>query len=320
MLNSRQKLSLFKLLAQAAEHKIKEDELFLLLSQKGPADLKESCAQAAIEVKKNNSFAVAGLKAEVFDSRESKAIKTAIDSGRLLAALRTFTTYYELRINIRSHFKYLWPYCFILLAGIIIAPFPEYYFGKTSIGTYLLQTTVPLAILLPILWLLDHPTHLISSKFSQDLGIPRLLLKIPSISLNHINNEMGSFLESTGMLKLCGYTWRQAIEHSVPEVNNPVIRNSLGVIMVRMQRRDTFVDSLKRCEYFPEGYIDILHAAEKANQVPGALIRFKANQIIKSESKVKADIKIPARTLAVTAGFLFCYAVFQVFQLGGFAL
>jgi type II secretory pathway component PulF len=318
MLKPRQKLSLFKLLAQAAEHKIKEGELFLLLSQKGPADLKEPCAQAAIEIKKNSSFAVAGLKAEVFDKRESKAIKTAIENGRLLAALRTFTTYYELRINRRSHFKYLWPYCFIVLTGIILAPFPEFYFNKTGLDTYLLQTIAPLTILLPILWLLDHPTHLISSKFSQDLGIPKLLLKIPSIASNHINNEMGSFLESTGMMKLCGYNWRQAIENSVPQVNNPVIRNSLGVIMVRMQRRDTFVDSLKRCEYFPENYINILHAAEKANQVPGALIRFKANQIIKSESKVRDDIKMPARTLSVTAGFLFCYAAFQALTLGGY--
>lgn len=318
MLNTRQKLSLFKLLAQAAEHKIKEPELFLLLSQKGPADLKEPCAQAAIEIKKNSSFAVAGLKAGLFDQRESKAIKTAIENGRLLAALRTFTTYYELRINRRSHFKYLWPFCFALLLGIIIAPFPEFYYGKTSLGTYLLQTIVPIAILLPILWILDHPKHLIASKFSQDLGIPKLLLNTPSIGPNHINNEMGSFLESTGMMKLCGYNWRQSIENSVHQVQNPIIRNSLGVIMVRMQRRDTFVDSLKRCEYFPESYINILHAAEKANQVPGALIRFKANQIIKSESKVKEDIKMPTRILVITAGFLFCYATFQLIKLGDY--
>lgn len=315
MLTPKQKLTLYKLLSQAAEHKVSEEKIFLLIAEQGPAYLKEPCSQAAIEIKKKNSLPVAGLKAGLFTQRESKALKIAIDNGRLLAGLRTFTTYYELRINRKSHFMHLWPYSFAALLGIMLAPFPDFYAGKTSMMTYLLQTTGPLFILLPILWLLDHPKHLISSKFAQDLGIPKLLLNIPSIGPSHIKNEMGSFMESAGMLKLCGYNWRQAIENSVEQVTNPIIRHSLGVIVIRMQRRDTFVDSLKRCEFFPEDYINILHAAEKANQVPGALIRYKANQIMKTQGRIEEETKMPARVLALTAGFLFVYAALRFYQL-----
>ena len=50
MLNTKQKLTLFKLLAQGVEHKVSSDELFLLVAQQGPKELKSACEAAAIEV------------------------------------------------------------------------------------------------------------------------------------------------------------------------------------------------------------------------------------------------------------------------------
>lgn len=312
MLSHQRKLLLFRSLSQAAESQISEVDLFLNLAQHGPAVLREQCEQAAILVKKNNAFAVAGLKAGLFSSSESKALNNACEYGRLLAALRTFGTYYEIRTSRRPVSRLVAPYAFLLLFAILVAPAPAIYQGNIGVMGYLLCTVVPTALLIFLFWLVNYPHGFIRSKVAQDLGIPKLMLKLPTISQRIITKEMDSFLEYTGMLKLCGYDWKAAIEGGAEKVTHPAIQQSLGVIIARLQRRDTFADALKACEYFPEDYIPVLHAAEKAQQLPAALIRFKATEIIKTAEQLKSDLSGPIKVLAGLSIVLFAAAAVQL--------
>lgn len=308
------KLTILRLLLQAYNHNVPVDNLYLMLSQKGPETCRDICAKAAIFVKKNTSFAVAGMKAGIFDQRESIAIKQAVESQQLDKALKAFITYYELRSAYKqSHLSFLMPYGVLVLIGLILHPMPDFYLGDLSVGSYLTRTLVGVLILGVCLWIASVPQKLLANPSAAKLGLPQLMLRIPSYRKQHIDNQMVNFLESVGMMKLCGFNWRGAIEQSVAVVTNPVIRASLGTILVRMQRRDTFADSLKACEYFPEAFIKPLEEAEKDGQIPAALIKFKAQDMMKTDRKIRSELRLPIILLLVVAALLIAHTVYKIF-------
>lgn len=313
VLTPQLKLTLFSLLYKGAQHKMPPEQLFYTLSQKGPENLKKHCASAAILIKKRHSFPVAGENAGLFTKIEARGLRSAIEKDCLLQALNTFVNYYKVRLNYKSHFTLLWPYFLLLMVAIILAPIPDFYSGSINIIQFLLLTVLPLGALIVVMIVYNDPRKLIDNNLSKSFDVPQMLMKLPTIGPRHIEHEMTYFLESVGILKQCGYSYRQAVENSVQEVINPQIQTSLGIILVRMQRRDTFADALKACEYFPEKYILPLEKAQAANVLAKTLIRFGTTHMLKGEQKIKQEIKLPAILMSITAFVVITFACLKFY-------
>ena len=309
------KREILQKLAQAHKAQIETEQLFYNVAKNTVGDVKETATQAAILIKKGHSVAVAGMEVGLFTALESRAIHKAIEEGRLSSALLSFSNYYEIRSKALTHFKHLAPYGFVLLLAILIAPLPDLVLGSTSSIYYVLSTALPLSFIITLFWVLEHPRKAFRSRLSVAFSVPQKIIKLPAVGPRHIRSEITTFLEYCGILHLCGYAWKDAVGEAATQVVNPVIRSSLSIVPTRIQRRDPFVDAVIQCEYFPEEYIDVLRASEKANRLDDALIRFKASDLLKGQARIKKECERPARLLLIGAGFLFAYGALRFWML-----
>lgn len=315
MVNHETKRELFNLLTRACQQKIPAEKLFYYLAKNSAGEAKEPATQAALLVKKGRSPAVAGMEAGLFTPLESRAIHRAIDENRLGSAMVGFSNYYEIRKKNLTHLGYLWPYGMTLMVAIMLAPMPDLLFSNIGSLQYIGIIIAPLALVIALAWALEHPRKVFGSKLSISLSLPKRVLLLPAVGPRHARSEMSTFLEYCGILRLCGYSWREAVSEASTQLINPTIQRSLGVIPMRMQRRDPFADAVKACEYFPEEYIDLLHKAEQAKRLEEALIRFKASDLLKGQAAIKRECKKPARLLLIGTGLLLAYTAFRYWML-----
>lgn len=306
MLTREQKCMLYRLLYKANQHDVKQDDLFLFLSKEGPAQFKEVCSKVAIAIKKNQPFHEAGKRNGVFNHFESKAVKKAIESGQLGSTLELLIKHHELRnTHHQSHFNLIAPLAFLTLTAIVIHGMPELFLQNQAISSYALKTLGLCLLFIGFMWVVGRPKALLSNKLVKSLGVPKLLMSLPSSKNAHAERQMTSFTESTGICKLSGYEWEEACEISQSKVTNPLISKDIASIPVRMKRQDTFADALKACEYFPETYIKDLESAAAEQRLPETLIYFKEKQIINSEERIKKSFRTPAMImLTATIGLL----------------
>lgn len=306
MLTREQKCMLYRLLYKANQHDIKQDDLFLFLSKEGPAQFKEVCSKVAIDIKKNQPLHEAGKRNGVFNHFESKVVQKAAENGKLGTTLGLLIDHHELRnTHHQSHFNFIAPLAFLTLTAIVIHGMPELFLKNQPVSSYAVKTLGLCLLFIGFMWVIGRPKALLSNKFVKSLGIPKLLMSLPSSKNAHAERQITSFTESAGICKLSGYEWEEAFEVCQSQVTNPLISKDISHIPTRMKRQDTFEDALKACEYFPERYIKELETAMAEKRVPETLIHFKEKQIINSEHRIKKSLRTPSAILLVaTAGLL----------------
>ncbi|MGM0562843.1 MAG: hypothetical protein ACQES2_00800 [Pseudomonadota bacterium] len=315
MIHHETKRELFDLLTRACQDKVPVEKLFYQAAKNSAGDAKEVATQAALLVKKGHSMAVAGMEVGLFTPLESRALYRAVEQNRLGAAFFGFSNYYEIRKKNLTHLGYLWPYGLAFMVAIMLAPMPDLMFSNISSLQYIGIVIVPIALVIALAWALEHPRKVFGSKLSMSLALPKRILLLPAIGPRHARSEMSTFLEYCGILRNCGYSWREAVSEAATQLINPTIQQSLHVIPMRMQRRDPFADAVKACEYFPEEFIDLLHKADQANRLEEALIRFKASDLLKGQAAIKKHCKKPVRLLLIGTGLLILYTIFRYWML-----
>lgn len=294
MLTREQKCMLYRLLFKANQYDIKLDNLFLFISKEGPDQFKEVCSKAALDMKKNKPFHEAGKRNGIFDNFEAKVIQQATESDKLGLTLELLINHHELRnTHHQSYFNFIAPLSFLALTAIVIHGMPELFLENQAISAYTIKTFGLCFIFIAFMWAVGKPKALLSNNLVKSLGVPKLLMSLPSSKNAHADRQMTSFTESMGICKLSGYDWPEAFKISLPKVTNPLINKDVSSIPTRMKRQDTFEDALKACEYFPEIYIKDLQKAVEEKNVPETLIHLKEKQIINSEHRIKKSFRTP---------------------------